>query len=99
AIDQIDRSLINRQDNRRLPIQSEVCARDSADVPPQQCVQVIPAICRSNAICGIVILTAWVISTAILQDADLSCETSRQPSSKRQLCRLRPSVTQAVESM
>lgn len=34
AIDQIDRSLINRQDNRRLPIQREVCARDSADVPP-----------------------------------------------------------------
>ena len=33
-IDQIDRSLINRQDNRRLPIQREVCARDSADVPP-----------------------------------------------------------------
>lgn len=34
TIDQIDRSLINRQDNRRLPIQREVCARDSADVPP-----------------------------------------------------------------
>ena len=34
AIDQIDRSLINRQDNRRLPIQREVFARDSADVPP-----------------------------------------------------------------
>ena len=34
AVDQIDRSLINSQDNRRLPIQREVCARDSADVPP-----------------------------------------------------------------